>query len=299
MKYAHTGFSIVLALGLMLLLSFTGLYLIEYMIPYSRSIKGIENASQTFFESYSGVEDALYSVYSQEWEQDAKTLWSDSRYSYNIISNGTILPPVWWWNSPYDPDWNILSLDDPISLKVWKNRLNSWSNRFELSLRIPDINTDGIRDSLKTSDGVDDVVIWQLSSGNETIFSRSGSLVSEWDINNGVIDLTDLWNGTKYSQGITLGWEERSFQWFYNNNSSPCNNEDNECVLQLSLLRELRSDDDTILPFLEYKIQTTWDIPTRFFHLESQGISFGFNKTLRVSVPQQTTNSAFNFTIFQ
>jgi hypothetical protein len=36
----------------MLVLSFTGLYLLEYMIPFSRNIKGIENASQAFYESY-------------------------------------------------------------------------------------------------------------------------------------------------------------------------------------------------------------------------------------------------------
>lgn len=54
------AFSIVFALGITLLLCFMGLYLLEYMVPYSRNVKGIEFASQAFYESYAGVEDAMY-----------------------------------------------------------------------------------------------------------------------------------------------------------------------------------------------------------------------------------------------
>jgi len=53
-------------MGLTLLLSFTGLYLLEYIVPFSRNIKDVENASQAFYEGYAGVEDALYTISQNE-----------------------------------------------------------------------------------------------------------------------------------------------------------------------------------------------------------------------------------------
>ncbi len=65
MQYKNTSaFSIVLALGLMLLLSFTGLYLLEYIVPFSRNVKGVENASKAFYQSYAALEEAILQTYS-------------------------------------------------------------------------------------------------------------------------------------------------------------------------------------------------------------------------------------------
>lgn len=97
MKHASSpkAFSIVFALGITLLLCFMGLYLLEYMVPYSRNVKGIEFASQAFYESYAGVEDAMY-LHSQNTigYQTGISLSPSiqEEYSYTIIGNGRFSP---------------------------------------------------------------------------------------------------------------------------------------------------------------------------------------------------------------
>jgi hypothetical protein len=55
------------------------------------------------------------------------------------------------------------------------------------------------------------------------------------------------------------------------------------------------------IPYLEYKIKLndTYKIPLRYSRIKSYGKSYGFQKHLEVKVPQQTTNEAFDFTVFQ
>ncbi len=284
-------FSIVLALGLVLLLSFTWLYLLEYMIPFSRNIKWVENASKAFYESYAWIEDALYAVSQNEiWYSTWSTfLW----FEYTLSWTGNLIPRPGTGNSQYSSNWNKISEEEPIQLLVWKNRLNfGGANRIRLSLRVPN----GANLKLPPDD---DIIFWQLSSEISSISSRSWSLLKESDINAGLSEEW-LWSTSSLSEGVLVDNTNRSFQWFYNNNSSPCTNSNNECVLKISIINPLVSDtNNTIVPYLEYKIHTDTPIPLRFAQIESKGKSFGFAKTLKVAIPQQTTNSAFDFTIFQ
>lgn len=44
----------------MLLMSLIGIFLLEYMIPFSRSVKGVENATNAYYQAYGGIEEAVY-----------------------------------------------------------------------------------------------------------------------------------------------------------------------------------------------------------------------------------------------
>lgn len=297
----NSGFSIILAIGLVLLLSLTGLYLIEYTVPFARNIKGVENASQAFYESYSGLEDSLLEIYSDDiWEDHHNDLnWALAQdFWYQVTSSGVLIPIAWKGDSIFDADWNRVSQDDPISLLVWKNRLNTWwTDRIRFSVRVPDLDTSN-SDDLKTLDGDDDIILWQLSSATESLSSRSWSLVSESDINAGIVE-ESLWNTVSLSQWVTLDGIDRSFQWFYDNNSSPCNDLNNECVLKISIINPLIEVSDTIIPYLEYQIHIDTVIPLWDSYVRSQGKSYGFSKILELQAPNQSTSSAFDFTVLQ
>jgi hypothetical protein len=129
-----SGFSIVLAMGLVLLLSFSSLYLLEYMVPFSRNIKWIENASQAFYEGYSGVEEWLLQVYSWGiWEDYGEIQSGVQVYEYSVIWSGSIIPIPEEGNSEYNSNWNRISQEEPISLLIWDDSLDeSWGTGIEV-----------------------------------------------------------------------------------------------------------------------------------------------------------------------
>lgn len=303
MKQNNTkGFSIVLALGLALLLSYTWLYLLDYMVPFSRNIKWIENATKALYESYGGVEDALYAISVNNTGYEVTGVTSQG-YEYDVDGIWQSIPAVWLGTSDFDANWNKLSQWDPIQLKVGQDRLNGWwPDRIRISLRIPDFDGNGSRDNLKTSDGDDDIILWQLSSSTDSISTRDGEFISESDINWDIDPAESLWNSWVSSHGewVMVDGTDRTFQWFYNNNSSPCDNVANECVLKISIINPLiSSSNDATIPYLEYQVLTDRDIPLRYAQVNADGTSFWYTKNIQVAVPQQTTNSAFDFTVFQ
>jgi hypothetical protein len=275
------------------------------MIPFSRNIKGIENASQAFYESYAWVENSLLSIYLADiWEDDSKPFTSsvNQDYSYTVTSSGTTIPLAWKWTSEYDSNWNKISQDTPISIFLGKNRLSTWwPDRIRLSLRVPDFDGDWSLENLKTSDGDDDIILWQLSSTTDSISSRSGSLVTESDINSD-LDEVFLWNSTPLSRWVLLNGNNSTFVSFYTNASQwACNVTSNECVLKISIINPLISDNlgSSTIPYLEYQIHTDTVIPLSQSYVTSEGKSFGFTKKLELVVPQQSTSSAFDFTVLQ
>jgi len=54
-----------------------------------------------------------------------------------------------------------------------------------------------------------------------------------------------------------------------------------------------------VFPYLEYQVQTSNAIPLQLPVVVSEGKSSGFSKRLEAAIPQETTNAAFDFTIFQ
>lgn len=289
------AFSIVLALWLTLLLSFTGLYLLEYMIPFSRNVKWVENASKAFYESYAGIEDALYDASQNEiWYINSDSF---AGYDYDIDAMGTSLPKAGDGDSWYDADRNQISQEKPIQILIWRSRLTwgFWSDRIRMSLRIPDLDRDSTFDESFDTSPDDDIIFWQLASQWD-VLSASGTLIDESDIN-GVLENAD---GDPYEfwlqNGVRLDESSQQFRNFYNANCVWTN----ECVLKIAVIHPLEwSVSNTSIPYLEYQILTDASIPLRFAQIESDGSSFGFTKKLKVAVPQRTTNAAFDFTVFQ
>ncbi len=58
----RSGFAIFLAMILMVLIVLIGVYLIEKLVPASKSVKGIEQGNMAYYLASSAVEEALSSM---------------------------------------------------------------------------------------------------------------------------------------------------------------------------------------------------------------------------------------------
>lgn len=285
------AFALIIAIWVTLVMWFLAFFIFEYMVPFSKNTKGIENAGRAYYQAESAVEDALY--FSNKTRADYSTeswttltdwaLWN----SFSMEAAWSFLPPAWKWNSEFSSDWNTIMLWSPIQLDIWRNIVSSWGN-FRLYVRVPDLNLDWENnETLKWSDTP--IINWQLSSLQDSLNARS-SWLTEDDIRDWQ-DFVFNWKEWRNLSGTDINFED-----FY---EEECIENDDICSLKLSVVNRLLLEDDTPVPYLEWKIDAWTNIPLRYTNIESVWKSYGFKKDLEVRVPQQSVNEGFDFTIFQ
>lgn len=312
-------FSLIFAMWLVLSISITIIYLLEYVMPFAKDTKWIEFSSNAFYQSNSAIEDALYYVATNNlWDEDSNDLvlgWTfdsnisgitgngentyydrendddpNTDFGYDIEARWDTIPPDSEWNSEFDPDWNRLAIGEPVQLEIGEGNWNSAT----ITFRIPNTGFWNWSD-IQTMPWW--IIAWQLSSENGTLNSGTDSTIGR--------DVLKSWNGdgkefnfiNQNIKGKTLNDEEESFSIFYNN----CNATGEKCTLKLSVINDLILDDshNTPVPYIEYKIEGANNIPLRYTRIRTSGYSNGFKKDLYIKIPQQTVNEAFDFTVFQ
>lgn len=294
MRSNREGFSIILALGLSLIFAIVWLFVMEYIIPFSRSTANIEQATIAQYKAFSGIEQSLRLISQQDPWYSADGFissdWTVRRVDYIITWEWNRIPRQWTWNWTH-PDWNRISQTEPVQLLIWNERIQNWT--FRLRFRIPDFwGTWGLQPSNLP------LVLWQISSESETLSARNES---SWIIMTNNINTTvdganiNLWGrwGVQISNNQNM-----NFWQFYNANCQGTN----ECVLRVSIINPLlQGASSTQIPFIEYQVRP-WGgdtIPYQITDIESNGISFWFSRVYNVRVPQATTSAAFDFTVFQ
>lgn len=304
MKKNIKWFSLVIAMWLVIILSLLAFTILEYIVPFSRDIKWIENSSKAYYLANSWIEEGLYSVYTRNysWAIDDRVEYSKSfsgvaSSKYTTSSSWKILPPTWDWNSEYDPDWNIISSWNPIQLSLWNNYISDflW---FDIAFRVPDIINDWIS-VYSLSWTTLPIVNWQLSSATNTlnswlqIITADKILDSNKNFNDNTIDLD--WN----KNWIDLDWNTVTINNFYNSN---CEWTSSWCVLKFSIVNKLETDDteSKVLPNLERRIVlTNNNIPLSNTKLQASWKSYWFKKDINIKIPAPSVNEAFDFTVFQ
>lgn len=299
MKKNKSAFSLVVAIWLVLIMTMLVLYILEYMIPYSKNVKWIENSSNAFYQAENSIEDWLLffktRTGSTKFADQSKSFGTSSvDYKYKTISTWNLIPYNWEWNSEFDTSFNTISQWNPIQLNVW-NWLNiDWHNtNTRIYFKVPNLDKfewDTENETLSWSDLA--IVNWQISSDDNTL-NATGS----WIKANEICKWNDVctWIDLSDKQWQDLNWNKISIKNFY---SSNCWNS-KKCSLKFSIINKLETTNWVQIPYLEYKIKTNNKIPLRFSRIKSEWKSYGFQKHLEVRVPQQTTNQAFDFTVFQ
>jgi hypothetical protein len=287
--------------------------IMEYMIPFLRNIKWVENSASAYYLAYSWLEDWLYFRYTNTWELEIKdtgaliSLWNygytsteseyetiSSWYQYETISSGKTLPAPWTWDSEY-PDnennywnYNTISMWNPIQLSVWYWYITSIDD-LKISFQVPMV--DHIKREIYSWN--ENVINWQLSSETQTLNSISESLIKsldirQWDDSEKKIKMSDKnWR--------LINWETKRFYDFYNENCG----DGKRCILRFSVINPIKQSNGADIPYLEWKLLTTHNIPLRYSRIESTWKSYWFARTLNIRVPQSTIAEALDFTVFQ
>jgi len=304
MKNNKKWFSIIIAMWLVVLISLLALSILEYIVPFSRNVKWIENSVWSYYMATSAIENSL-------WFVNKNPLWTNSWiimpttatwYNYDIVAKWNILPPSWEWNSEFNKDWNRISSWNPIQLQIWKDKITNW-NTVKLYIRVPDIDWSPTLWAITESFSwwlAYNVIQWQLSSQSWSL-NASWSYITWVDINDSNITtnpITDLWT----RPGVKLDWTSQNIWEYYNTIWNNCT-WIKKCTLKLTVINKLEWQvwlQWWNLPYLEWKLDLWWNtIPLRYTNIAASWKSFGFKKSLDIKVPQNTTIDAFNFTIFQ
>lgn len=302
MKKNQKAFSLAVAMWLVLITSLLAYTILEYMIPFSRNIKWIENSTMAYYNANKWVEIWLSLI---NWRQDDElNVWysrwyeTDMVYDYEFNSSveWTILPENGMWDSYYDNDYNKIMTWNPIQLSIWYWMLSWWN--IDVIFRVPDLDEDSLFNQELEWWGDIWIINWQLTSSSSTLNSHSGSLIKVSEVNDMTSwadslppDNLDMWS----RDWRLLDWSSSNLSSFYNSNC----NWTNECILKFSIINEL-STSDWGVPYLEWKIDAWSDnIPYRYSRIYSEWESYWFVKQIDVRVPQETVSEAFDFTVIQ
>lgn len=295
MKKNKKAFSLAIAMWLVLITSLLAYTILEYMIPFSRNIRWIENSTSAYYSSNKWIELWLYFLNSRDDNEltnsTSKNYLENSQFDFNLDTSvvWTTIPEPWKWTSYFDNNRNQILVWKPIQLSVWYNYLSS--ENLDIQFRVPDINNNSLNDENLDHDDWDDtwIVNWQLSSSTDTLNSHSGSLITLTHINNdSEIDVFSR-------EWRKLDWTFQNFESFYDNN---CTWTANECILKFSVINKLETDDGWV-PYLEWIIQAWNEIPLRYSRIVAEWKSYWFIKQIEVKVAQETVSEAFDFTVFQ
>jgi len=297
-KNNKKAISLPLAMWLVMIMSLLAFAMLEYIVPFSREIKWVENSSVAYYQANSAIEEWLYYVYTRNnsWfidDRDEYLLWFTSDLitkSYNTTSSWNTLPPFWEWNSEFDSNWNTISMWNPIQLSVWEWWIDS---DFEIAFRVPNLDKFWTNLDVETlSWWILEIINWQLSWSGDTL-NASWSIIKAENILESDDDFTDNNIDVWLSDGVILDWSSESFSNFYNN----C---DEKCTIKFSVINKLETIDSIIIPYLEWQIQSNNDmLPLRYSKIEASGKSYWYKKNLEVKVRGNTVNEAFDFTVFQ
>ena len=307
MKNNKKWFSLIMAMWLVLVFTLTALFILSYMIPFSRTVNWVENSSKSYYEANNWIEEALR-VQSQATLWSSETaLWSipiaTRKWSvYGIQWKGNILPPAWEGTSEFNTDWNRVAEWMPIQLEIW--RKFSGMTDTELSgmvfyIKVPNLDRDDSTQEKILWDHAYMVINWQLTSPAETLNSKDSQIfANDICISNAsnlsacTIRFTDTW----FKDGKTLAWDEITFQQFYNNH---CEDPNSACTLKMSVVNKVTTNDGKSMPYLEWKAIFPKSVPLRYTTLEAVWKSHEYQKSLKAKVQQQTVIEAFDFAVFQ
>ncbi len=302
-------FSILLAMWITLVTGMIAILILEFIIPFSRNIKWVENSSAAFYQSYSGIEEAMWFISQNDlWAGSTESFEQSSQQdtAYSVESMTNIIPPVWKGNSEYDSDRNRFDNNFPIQLAIPDKTPAINFSSVNFTFRIP-VELESWND-IKWNDDTQPYIINWIITG----ISNQNGTKWDWDdvpvvlngLNSELIEKSEIWDpniSIWNKEWRTIDWATCSVKDFIDG-SWACNSIYNiyDVTLKMSLVDQLILENGKSIPYLEYQIDFWSDsVPWRYTQIETSGKSYGFRKNMDIKVPQQATNQAFDFAVFQ
>lgn len=272
----------------------------EKIYRFSQRSEWIENSNVAYYKSLGIVEEALFTGW-----VDKYTPWNMKNTSYGSTNNsgskitvstgGTIIPTPGKWNSPYDKNYNTISIGQPVQIVI-PNGLGNWSS-INFKFRIPQVSSNSSTGVAiwATSSGY---ILWTLASSGVSLFASGETQIFDgtallntnqsigskwWTTNSGSYSQF----GNFYFNGTYLGADGLSCTWF-------------KCTLKLSLIRAVPTTDGREMSFLEYQINGfSTTIPSQYMDIHAEWYAYGFLRSRDIQFPQITTNTALDFAVLQ
>lgn len=297
---------LIFALVSVVLLSMIMTVFYEIVIPRARNVKGIEQSNVAAYNAESGIETSLNSFTGSDIvsliNQSGTWYSSSGILSYDcpgVAGNTCTFPESWKGNSPTSSDYNIIRPGSPIQIP-FNNDIATFGG-LSIVFHMPDAFGGSAR-TLKDQ-GTKEYFIWTFTTNPslpwmaQSITSQSGELmpISWWNFSFQI-------EGNNLAKGIKNDGTKDIWLWFFiNNKASDCSGY--KCTLKISLIRDLITDTNVQIPYLEYKVTTDngkpLKIPLQYATLTSTGTQGLFSKTVTREVERFTTNEAFDFTVLQ
>jgi hypothetical protein len=304
--------SLPIAMWIVILLWLLTTTIIEYILPFSKNIKWVENSTRALYQSISWIEETLYFIkktrdnninefiYKPSGVESFNSTWALS-FLVKTNSSGNVIPMSGKWESIYNNNWDVLSLTNPIQIPIWKWVITNFID-FEIAIKVPDLDKFNFtnRNEILDWDSGSAYVNWALSSDANTL----NSTWSYWSVNDiGRWNLTETYNFNNMSFKLynknwkTLDNNIMTFKNFYNNNCEW----NNECSLKIYVTNDLVTTTWEYIPFLESQIRFNSNNNVPYYNtiVSSRGRSYWFSRDLDIKIAKDTLIEAFDFTVFQ
>jgi hypothetical protein len=293
--------ALIIALVVLTMMTMMTTVFFERVFRFSERSNGIENSNAAYYKALWSIETALYTGSVNKY-----TPWNIKNITANAAmksatgsalaasTGGTTIPVPGKWNSPYDKNYNIISLSEPVQIVIPEGI--TWGS-VQFQFRIPPIQNTNTGVAVGTNSGY---ILWTLASSGVSLFASGESEIFRASM------LDDSLQSIVLKEWTTNSWSSSSFNTFYTSNlylspislGNACTNY--KCTLKLSLIRPVPTADNRTMTFLEYKISGfTTSIPSQYMDLHAEWYSYGFLRSRDIQFPQITTNTALDFAVLQ
>lgn len=291
MKKNKNAFSLVIVMWIVLVTSLLALTLLELILPFSRSVVWIENASRAYYLANSWLEQKLLDLKKNEKKNNEDLKSYDVNFS-NItdLGNSDWIKTKFinkWKKEPLDLKWdyqndwknyNTISPWNPIQIDI--SGINNIS-QLQITFLIPNF---WINLSLEPSKKY---ISWQFSSEHWYLESGEENAIS-WNEIEDVLSVVSLFKNIsnfKWTNWNTI-WDTYNTWW--------CSNSSKKCILKFTIINDLKG-----IPYLLWELNNNNDFFLRYSYLESEWIFRWYTRKLEIKVPKETVNEAFDFAVFQ
>lgn len=297
---SRRGSALIIGLIIAVLLTIMATSFLEKILNLGQTSWGINNSAQAYSLATGLIEEQLMDplmTKAEPWNMPPASegsATSDTGRTLVVNTGGVTLPNLGKWNSPFDSDWNIIGMGEPVQIVI-PDGIPNWNPDVKFYFRVPKISgqwSTGALASISNSG----IILWTFWYSGASLYASG-----ETEIFVG----SEIDSGFHYlalKEGFTNTGTASTFQDFYTNYWSNCVNY--QCTLKLSMIRPFLTNDSSnpqSFSFLEYRIEfpTGMNIPSQYMIIDSTSYVYGYLRSRQVRIPQITTSTATDFAVLQ